>query len=94
MSQSAMSDVQIHLGRVATAETPTNRKARHERRSSRKENLERIRSNRSERLADMQDQWKSHRKTFQHEEEEIAEIVDSNRSWSSYCCGVNLCCNW
>ena len=95
MSQNTMSDIQVHLGRVATAETPVTRQERQARRSSRKENMERIRSSRSERLAEMQDQWASHRKTFQCEEEEIAEIVKNNRSWSSYCwCGMNLCCAW
>lgn len=92
LQQNAMNDLNIHLGRVATVETPTNRKERWERRSSRKEGFERIQSSRSERMENLKDQWTSHRKSFVCEVDEIAKIVENNPRWT--CCGFNLCCTW
>ncbi|CAB9503112.1 expressed unknown protein [Seminavis robusta] len=94
LSQNTMDEVNIQLGRMSTTDdTPASGKERRARRKSRKEDYDRIKDNRSDRVGALQGQWSSHRRSFISEEEELDRLVkESSKSWT--CCGATLCCGW
>ncbi len=88
-----MHDLNVSLGRIPSSEAPVNHKEMRERRSRRKSDYERQKSDRADRMGSITDQWATHRKSFVSEEMELEQLL-KNSSKGRWCCGMNLCCFW
>lgn len=95
LHRNSVHEINAQLGRVPKTEAPINKHERQERRNRRQEDFKRQKSERSQRLGEIQDQWQSHRSDYVWEDEVEVSSVDGKNIWNCWnCCGFTLCCAW